>query len=75
MSDQVGNPEDLFSQNEAQITEYCIGVMVMRNKLASFKKETNTFGSKILKNLGLKKSGHLEIRDYLNFSQFFTLGQ
>ena len=26
------------------------------------KKETNTFGSKILKNLGLKKSGHLEIR-------------
>ena len=39
------------------------------------KKETNTFGSKILKNLGLKKSGHLEIRDYLNFSQFFTLGQ
>ena len=58
-------------------TSHLCKILIIYEKQVGFlqKKETNTFGSKILKNLGLKKSGHLEIRGYLNFSQFLTLGQ
>ena len=70
-----------YFQNKCSSESYCCvlecqyQLLKVRTSWLPSKKETYTFDSKILKNLGLKKSGHLEIRGYLNFSQFFTLGQ
>ena len=32
MSDQVGNPEDRFSQNEAHILNYCTNSQIQKNE-------------------------------------------